>query len=109
VPGPPAVEGGRAAGPHTAMHVKERGVGHVGPGGDTALAAARLLAERDAEAVCRAAGPAVPLRVVAHDCPACGARAAGAAPRLTAQADRDADGDVATVEVLACEVVEPRG
>src|SRR5690606_4123735 len=55
VPGPPAVEGGRAAGPHTAMHVKERGVGHVGPGGDTALAAARLLAERDAEAVCRAA------------------------------------------------------
>src|SRR5690606_41668567 len=80
-----------------------------GPGDDTALAAARLLAERDAEAVGRAAGPAVPLRVVAHDCPACGARSAGAAPRLTAQADLDADGDVATVEVLACAVVEPRG
>src|SRR5690606_1416985 len=47
--------------------------------------------------------------VVAHDCPARGARSAGAAPRLTAQADLDADGDVATVEVLACEVVEPRG
>jgi len=109
VPGRPAVEGGRAAGPRTAAHAGERGVGDVGPGGGAALAAARLLAERDAEAVCRAAGPAVPLRVVAHDCPACGARSAGAAPRLTAQADLDADGDVATVEVLACEVVEPRG
>jgi hypothetical protein len=54
-----------------------------------ALAAARLLGERDAEVVCRAAGPAVPVRVVVHDCPACGARVEDAVRRLTAQADLD--------------------
>ncbi|MBM7817930.1 hypothetical protein JOE63_000407 [Cellulosimicrobium cellulans] len=54
-----------------------------------ALAAARLLGERDAEVVCRAAGPAVPVRVVVHDCPACGARAEDAVRRLTAQVDLD--------------------
>ncbi|MFE6235992.1 hypothetical protein [Cellulosimicrobium sp. NPDC057862] len=54
-----------------------------------ALAAARLLGERDAEVVCRAAGPAVPVRVVVHDCPACGARAEDAVLRLTAQVDLD--------------------
>lgn len=54
-----------------------------------ALAAARLLGERDAEVVCRAAGPAVPVRVVVHDCPACGARAEAAVRRLGAQVDLD--------------------
>ncbi|MFB8230347.1 hypothetical protein [Cellulosimicrobium sp. NPDC055967] len=53
------------------------------------LAAARLLGERDAEVVCRAAGPAVPVRVVVHDCAACGARAEDAVRRLTAQVDLD--------------------
>ncbi|WP_264030989.1 hypothetical protein [Cellulosimicrobium sp. SH8] len=105
----------------------------VGPGaradaGDSdldaaALAAVRRLAERDAEVVCRAAGPAVPVRVVVHDCPACGARAEDAVRRLTAQVDLDgvaehhvasADdaarvGGRAVVEILACELVETRG
>lgn len=82
-----------------------------------ALAAARLLGERDAEVVCRAAGPAVPVRVVVHDCPACGARAEDAVRRHSAQVDLDgaaehtADGPDgrAVVEVLACEHVETRG
>jgi hypothetical protein len=94
-----------------------------------ALAAARVLGERDAEVVCRAAGPAVPVRVVVHDCPACGARAEGAVRRLTAQVELDgaaehrvAGADAndapeaaagqsrrAVVEILACEQVERRG
>lgn len=69
--------------------------GRVGDGAASAgleraaLAAARLLGERDAEVVCRAAGPAVPVRVVVHDCPACGARAEDAVRRLSAQVDLD--------------------
>ncbi|MBN0038740.1 hypothetical protein JN535_00965 [Cellulosimicrobium cellulans] len=54
-----------------------------------ALAAVRRLAERDAAVVCRAAGSAVPVRVVVHDCPACGARAADAVRRLAAQVGLD--------------------
>jgi len=64
--------------------------GAAGVGLDrAALAAARLLGERDAEVVCQAAGPAVPVRVVVHDCAACGARAEDAVRRLTAQVDLD--------------------
>ncbi|QJW35091.1 hypothetical protein [Cellulosimicrobium protaetiae] len=53
------------------------------------LAAVGRLAERDAEVVCQAAGPAAPVRVVVHDCPACGARADDAVRRLAAQVDLD--------------------
>ncbi|SDF27543.1 hypothetical protein SAMN04487781_0818 [Cellulosimicrobium cellulans] len=88
-----------------------------------ALDAVRLLAERDAAVVCRAAGPAVPVRVVVHDCVTCGAQAAHAVADLAAHADldgaaehavataveRDATGTRATVEVLACERLEVRG
>ncbi|WP_454728243.1 hypothetical protein [Cellulosimicrobium protaetiae] len=63
-----------------------KAVAELDPAG---LAAVRRLAERDAEVVCRAAGPAVPVRVVVHDCPACGARAEDAVRRLTAQVDLD--------------------
>lgn len=66
------------------------GDGSAGAGREqAALAAARLLGERDAEVVCRAAGPAVPVRVVVHDCPECGARAEDAVRRLSAQVDLD--------------------
>ncbi|WP_144425389.1 hypothetical protein [Cellulosimicrobium cellulans] len=68
----------------------EGGDGAAGVGVErAALAAVRLLAERDAEVVCRVAGPAVPVRVVVHDCPACGARAEDAVRRLGAQVDLD--------------------
>ncbi|WP_163186785.1 hypothetical protein [Cellulosimicrobium sp. SL-1] len=49
----------------------------------------RLLAERDAAVVCRAAGPAVPVRVVVHDCASCGAQAADAVADLAAHGDLD--------------------
>ncbi|MET3977279.1 hypothetical protein [Cellulosimicrobium sp. 4261] len=94
-----------------------------------ALDAVRLLAERDAAVVCRAAGPAVPVRVVVHDCASCGAQAADAVADLAAHGDLDGaaehavaaehtaaaavepeTADVrATVEVLACERLEVRG
>lgn len=54
-----------------------------------ALDAVRLLAERDAAVVCRAAGPAVPVRVVVHDCVTCGAQAADAVADLAAHGDLD--------------------
>ncbi|NMF30389.1 hypothetical protein [Cellulosimicrobium aquatile] len=54
-----------------------------------ALDAVRLLAERDAAVVCRAAGPAVPVRVVVHDCASCGAQAADAVADLVAHGDLD--------------------
>ncbi|MCO7273484.1 hypothetical protein [Cellulosimicrobium cellulans] len=83
-PGSPTTPGSAPAG---GVGVRD---GAVGVAVDRAvLAAARLLGERDAEVVCRAAGPAVPVRVVVHDCAACGARAEDAVRRLTAQVDLD--------------------
>ncbi|MFD4991204.1 hypothetical protein ACFWH7_01025 [Cellulosimicrobium cellulans] len=82
---------GSPATPGSATVVGARvGDGSAGAGRErAALAAARLLGERDAGVVCRAAGPAVPVRVVVHDCPACGARAEDAVRRLSAQVDLD--------------------
>ena len=84
---------GPAAGddsPHPAAHDDRRGPAALGDRLDpAALDAVRVLAERDAAVVCRVAGPAVPVRVVVHDCASCGAQAADAVADLAAHGDLD--------------------
>lgn len=94
--------------PHPAAHDDRRGPAALGDRLDpAALDAVRVLAEQDAAVVCRVAGPAVPVRVVVHDCASCGAQAADAVADLAAHGDLD--GAAEHVAAGEQDVVEEHG